>query len=335
MIGSVDNYNGYRDSAGGEGEGKSSGAYGIPETGPESTKIPDLKAAMKLYVVVFLLLLVFGSIAQGWHFETGMILTQWVIILVPALWFLRRYRVDLVNYVRFKALDWHFIPVIILLSASFWLLNMAIAAGMVTGLMEIGYEPVLVLDPPQTLQHYLVYIFILSVSAGICEEVMFRGTIMPALEDRGAVPAVVLSSLLFALFHVSFLNLFSTFILGAVMAVVVIKTGSLWGGMLYHMLNNFYAATYLYLAGQEETAAELDPQGLWALLPLAIMAGAGAYAGLRLLQNRSKVEPLLKHRGEGWLPRGWFNWLLVVSIVLFLVLAMLELALGFGWFEPF
>ncbi len=322
----MENYSGGDFKPGDEGQ---RGDPDSPLTGPGNP--PDLKAVMKLYVVVFLLLLVFGSIAQGLHFEIGMIITQWVIILIPALWFLRRYRVDPVRFVRFKALDWYFVPVIILLSASFWLLNMAVAAGLVTGLMEIGYEPIMVIEPPQTLQHYLVYLFILSISAGICEEVMFRGTIMPALEKYGIVPAVVFSSLLFALFHVSFLNLFSTFVLGAVMAVVVIKTGSLLGGILYHMLNNFYAATYLYLAGQEETAAEITPQDLWALLPLVIMAGAGAYAGLRLLQNRSRVEPLLESRESGWLPRGWFNWLLVVSIVFFLILAVFELAIGFGW----
>ncbi len=296
-------------------------------------KGPDLNAVMKLYLVVFLLLLVFGSLAQIWQFETGMIITQWVLILLPSLWFLRRHRVNWFAYGRFKALEWHFIPVIILLSASFWLLNMAVAAGLVTGLMEFGYEPIVVLEPPGTLQQYLVYIFILSISAGICEEVMFRGTIMPALEERGLVPAVVFSSLLFALFHISFLNLFSTFVLGVVMAVVVIKTGSLWGGILYHMLNNFYAATYLYLAGQQETAAEIDPQSLWGLLPLAILAGAGAYAGLRLLANRSKVKPLLENRAGGWLPQGWFNWMLIISIILFLLMAMLEMAVGFGWFD--
>ncbi len=322
----MENYSGSDFKPGDEGERVD---VSSPSTGPGST--PDLKAVMKLYVVVFLLLLVFGSIAQGLHFEIGMIITQWVIILIPALWFLRRYRVDRFSFVRFKTLNWHFIPVIILLSASFWLLNMAVAAGLVTGLMEIGYEPVMVLEPPQTLQHYLVYLFILSVSAGICEEVMFRGALMPALEKYGIVPAIVFSSFLFALFHVSFLNLFSTFMLGIVMAVVVIKTGSLLGGILYHMLNNFYAATYLYLAGQEETAAEISLQDLWALLPLVIMAGAGAYAGLRLLQSRSNVKPLLENRESGWLPRGWFNWLMVVSIIFFLILAMLELAIGFGW----
>ncbi len=297
-----------------------------------SLKKPDLRAAMKLYLVVFLLLLVFGSLAQTWNFEIGMIITQWVIILLPALWFLRRYRVNWIEYGRFKALEWHFIPVIILLSASFWLLNMAIAAGMITALMEFGYEPIVVLEPPATLQHYLVYIFVLSISAGICEEVLFRGTIMPAMEEKGLVPAIVFSSFLFALFHISFLNLFSTFVLGVVMAVVVIKTGSLWGGIIYHMLNNFYAATYLYLAGQQEAATEIDPQSLWALLPLAILAGAGAYAGLRLLANRSKVKPLLQSRAGGWLPEGWFNWMLIISLLLFLLMAMLEMAVGFSWF---
>jgi len=333
VIGSVDEYNVYNETNGREEEVITNGSR--LEKEPGGKKKPDLKAAMKLYVVVFLLLLVFGSLAQGLHFEIGMIITQWVIILLPALWFLRRYRVDRACFVRFKALEWRFVPVIILLSASFWLLNMAIAAGMVTGLMEIGYEPVVVLEPPQTLQHYLVYIFVLSISAGICEEVMFRGAIMPALEDGGVVPAIVFSSFLFALFHVSFLNLFSTFMLGAVMAVVVIKTGSLWGGILYHMLNNFYAVTYLYLAGQEETAAEIDPRLLWALLPLAILAAAGAYFGLRLLQEKSTIEPLLKSGSRQWLPRGWLNWLLALSVIFFLLLAMFELALGFGWLEPF
>jgi len=62
------------------------------------------------------------------------------------------------------------------------------------------------------------------------------------------VPAIIFSSLLFALLHGSLLSLISTFSLGVIMAVIVIKTGSLWGGIIYHMLNNFYAATYLFWA---------------------------------------------------------------------------------------
>lgn len=211
-----------------------------------------------------------------------------------------------------------------------WLLNMIFAVGMVTGLMELGYEPITVLEPPQNLQEYLSYLVVLSVFAGICEEVLFRGAIMPSLEEHGYVPAIVFSSLLFALFHVTFLNLFTTFILGMVMAVVVIKTGSLWGGILYHMLNNFIAATYLYFAGQQETATEVDPQGYLVLLPLLVIAVTGSIMGLRMLQSQSGMEPLLKNR-RGWLPRGWFSVAFVAAVILFLIMALLEFAIGFNW----
>jgi len=293
---------------------------------------PGLKSAMRLYVVVFLLLVVLGSLVQGLNFELGMLITQWVLILLPAVWILYRYRVDKVSFIRLTPFKARFIPVIIALSASFWVLNMVLAAGIVTGLTEIGFEPVVVLEPPQTFQHYLIFLFVVSISAGICEEVLFRGTIMPALEEHGAIPAIVLSSLLFALFHGSFLNLVSTFMLGAVIAVVVIKTGSLWGGILYHMLNNFYAITYLYLAGQQETATEIDPGALYGLLPLLVIAAIAAYFSLRVLHSRTGAESLFKKGRDSWLPRGWFSGLLVVGLVLFLLLAVLELAVGFGWF---
>ncbi len=292
---------------------------------------PDLRAAMRLYIFIFILLLTIGALAQTLHFEIGMIVTQVLLILLPALWFLRRHRVDISGFARLKPLRAGFVPTIIILAASMWVLNMIIASGMVTGLMEFGYEPITVLEPPETLQEYLILLLVLSVFAGICEEVLFRGAIMPSMEGHGLVPAVVFSSLLFALFHVTFLNLFSTFILGMVMAVVVIKTGSLWGGILYHMANNAIAVTYLYIAGQQETATEIDPQGYWVLLPLFLVAVAGSYFSLRLLQKQSGIEPLLKNR-KNWLPRGWFSAAFVAAVILFLIMALLEFAIGFNWF---
>ncbi|MFO7953089.1 MAG: CPBP family intramembrane glutamic endopeptidase [Bacillota bacterium] len=293
---------------------------------------PGLKSVMRLYVVVFLILLVVGSIVQGWNLEIGMLITQWILILLPAIWILTRYRVDRTSFIRLNPLKFDYIPVIILLSASFWLLNMVIAAGLVTGLTEFGYEPVVVLEPPQTFQHYLIYLLAIAVSAGICEEVLFRGTILPAIEEHGVIPAIIFSSLLFALFHGSFLNLISTFMLGAVIAVVVIKTGSLWGGVLYHMLNNFYAITYLYLVGQQETATEVDPQAFLGLIPLLLLGLVLAYFSLRLLHSKTKTKSLLKNQEGRWLPKGWFSGLMIVSLILFLAMAMLELAIGFGWF---
>jgi uncharacterized protein len=300
---------------------------GITPTGQ-----PDLKSVMRFFIAVFIILLLFASILQAWNFEIGMILTQVIFILLPALWFWRRHRVNQVTFARLYPLKAHFIPAIVILSASMWLLNLMFAALLVSGIMEFGFEPVVVIEPPQTVQQYLIYIVILSVFAGICEEVLFRGTIMPAMETHGLVPAIIFSSLLFALFHGSFLNFIGVFTLGVVIAVIVIKTNSLWGGILYHMLNNFYAATFLYITGQYEAAADVGTEELLVFLPLAIIAAAGLYYGLHLLHKQSKTEPLLRNR-MNWLPDGWLSWPLIIGLLIFLFMALLEMAIGFNWFN--
>jgi len=295
---------------------------------------PDLRSALRLYLFVFASLLLLGSYLQALHFEYGMIATQILIILLPAILYWRRFSVDQVAFARLRPLPLKFIPAIIILAASMWLVNVFLAAGLVGGLMELGYKPLVIIEPPTTWQQYLGYVVVLSVFAGICEEVLFRGTIMPALEQHGLVPAIIFSSLLFALLHGSLLSLISTFSLGVIMAVIVIKTGSLWGGILYHMLNNFYAATYLFWAGSMDAApARFGLQTYLALLPFLVVGLAGVVIGLRLLNKNSNHEPLLKNRAA-WLPSGWLSWPLYISLLLFLLIAAMEIAIGFGWFDP-
>jgi membrane protease YdiL (CAAX protease family) len=294
---------------------------------------PGLQSVMLLYLYVFVSLLLVGSFLQSLHFEYGMIATQVMFVLLPAIWYWRSFRVDQIVFARLNPLPLKFIPSIVLLAASFWFINMLIAAGLVGGLIELGYEPMVLIEPPSTWQEYLGYLVVLSVFAGICEEILFRGTIMPALEKHGLIPAVVFSSLLFALLHGSFLSLISTFSLGVIMAVIVIKTGSLWGGILYHMLNNFYAATYLFIAGRiDVTPAEVEPQAYLALLPFFVLGLAGVAAGLRQLDRHSDGESLFKNK-KNWLPTGWLGWPFYVSLILFMVIAIFEIAVGFSWID--
>ncbi len=299
---------------------------------PGQDQSPGLKSAQLLFLTVFLLLIFVGSVAQAWHFEYGMIITQVLIVLLPALWFWRRYKLNQIQFSRLAPLDLKYLPPIFIMVASFWLLNLIFAGALVLGLMELGFEPIVVIEPPRSFQQYLGYVLVLSVFAGICEEVLFRGTIMPSMESHGLVPAIVYSSLLFAILHGSLLNLVSTFSLGVIMAVIVIKTGSLWAGIIYHMLNNFIAATYLYLAGQHElaTAVEVDPRGYLVVLPLLALGVAGAWFSLSLLHRQSGAAPLLKNR-SGWLPRGWLYWPFVVGLVIYAFMALFELAIGFRW----
>ena len=316
---------------GGEGDSEDRDQFDVKRPLVQDQR-PGLKSAQLLFLVVFLLLIFVGSVAQAWHFEYGMIITQVLIVLLPAIWYWRRYKLNQVQFSRLTPLELKYLPPIFIMAASFWLLNMIFAGALVLGLMELGFEPIVVLEPPKSFQQYLGYVLVLSVFAGICEEVLFRGTIMPSMESHGLLQAVVYSSLLFAMLHGSLLNLVSTFSLGVIMAVIVIKTGSLWAGIAYHMLNNFIAATYLYLAGQNELAAtvEVDPSGYLAVLPLVALGLAGAWFSLSLLHRQSGAAPLLKNR-SGWLPRGWLYWPFIAGLFIYAFMAFFELAIGFSW----
>jgi len=68
-------------------------------------------------------------------------------------------------------------------------------------------------------------------------------------------------------------------------------------------------------------------------LVLVSLALAGAFGGLLILQKQSVVKPLLSNRGR-WFPRGWLNWATALMLIVFLILASLELLIGFGFFGP-
>ncbi|RQD75311.1 MAG: CPBP family intramembrane metalloprotease [Candidatus Syntrophonatronum acetioxidans] len=300
------------------------------EAGGAGRKTPAPGSLAKLLLFTFALLITIGSVVQVLNFEVGMFITQWLLILPPALWFLKRYKLDFVNFARFKSLDLKFVPTILILVVCAWITSMFVASALIGLLMNYGYEPLELIPPPETLGHLFIYYLVIAISAGVCEEVLFRGTIMPSLENQGHFPALMLSTLYFAFFHGSFTNLASIFFLGFIIGVVVIKTGSLLGGILYHFLNNALAVTYLYLASNYNLESLLMLDDYRVLILILLLALAGVFFGLRKLHEQGKGIYIWRDK-KRWLPRGWLNWAAVIVFLLFVIMASLELLMGFGF----
>lgn len=85
----------------------------------------------------------------------------------------------------------------------------------------------------------VLYGIVISVIPPIVEELLFRGMVLNGLRKYGDTFAVVASALLFGLYHGNFVQMVFAFIAGLVMALVVVRTGSLWPSILIHFLNNF------------------------------------------------------------------------------------------------
>lgn len=86
------------------------------------------------------------------------------------------------------------------------------------------------------------------IIVAIWEEFFFRGFIHNALRNRmGVWGAIIVSSLIFGLFHIIPLQIVGAFLLGLPLAWAYEKTGSLWLIIYMHALNNLLATLYFYL----------------------------------------------------------------------------------------
>ena len=78
-----------------------------------------------------------------------------------------------------------------------------------------------------------------SILAPIVEEALFRGLLYAALRKYfGVLPAMALTSLLFAGVHVNIISLVPIGLLSAVLCGVYEKRGSLWDPIIVHALFN-------------------------------------------------------------------------------------------------
>nr|WP_319489456.1 type II CAAX endopeptidase family protein [uncultured Caproiciproducens sp.] len=90
-------------------------------------------------------------------------------------------------------------------------------------------------DEPMVL---VLYFITIAIIPPLVEELIFRGMILHSLRKYGDSFAIVASAVLFGLYHGNFVQMVFAFIAGLVMALVVVRTNSLWTSILIHLFNN-------------------------------------------------------------------------------------------------
>lgn len=110
----------------------------------------------------------------------------------------------------------------------------------------------------------------LAAIPALCEELLFRSVFFRALAARSVAAALVLSPLLFAMFHLSAPRLLPAATVGLVASVVMWRSASSWAAISCHFANN---AALIAIAA-EPGVGELLPAGLWGVLG-ALALGAG------------------------------------------------------------
>ncbi len=128
-----------------------------------------------------------------------------------------------------------------------------------------------------------VRVFLYVITAPIVEELVFRKTLCDRLLALGEWPAVLLSGVMFALFHGNLNQFVYAFVLGTAFAYIYIKTGNILLTIGAHMIINFYGSVLSILI---ITYAPVAIQ-----VAFSVFVYAALIAGIVLIiKNRKKVS---------------------------------------------
>ncbi|MFT4623168.1 MAG: sodium transport system permease protein [Myxococcota bacterium] len=104
-------------------------------------------------------------------------------------------------------------------------------------------------------------LLLIALLPAVCEELLFRGALLGLLRDGLSTRwAVLLTAVAFAFLHLDVPRLGSTFVLGVVLGLLTVRTGSLWPAIAAHAANN--ATAVLWSTLDELTAAWLGAAGV-------------------------------------------------------------------------
>ena len=102
----------------------------------------------------------------------------------------------------------------------------------------VGVTPSVSLPQIDTPLNIILALLAVVILPPLAEESLFRGVILNSYEHHGIMKATFLSALVFALSHFNPAQFVHQFILGALLAFLVLTTGSIWYSIVIHLLNN-------------------------------------------------------------------------------------------------
>ncbi|MBA2661022.1 MAG: CPBP family intramembrane metalloprotease [Bradymonadaceae bacterium] len=143
----------------------------------------------------------------------------------------------------------------------------------------------------------------IAVAAPICEEVLFRGAILPEQRvTQGVTTAIVVNGLLFALMHLNPVSFVPLAIIGSFFAYLTIRTQSLWPAIIAHAALNTANGVVLPrltegMAGPEESASLLEL--LAAIAVLGVVAFGLWWLLAQLLGRSGRNERFSEPSPEG------------------------------------
>jgi sodium transport system permease protein len=238
--------------------------------------------------VLFLLLFYVGSALQTWRPQLGLLATLWLVLLAPTLALAWYARLDLRETFALRRAPRGAWPATVMLA-----LGAIVVVNALNGFIEqhiLPTPPELVealerfFPRPESPLEWTATLFVAAITPAVCEELIFRGFILSSVRKHvRPMTAAIVTGIAFGAFHLSVHRLFGTAALGVLMAIVVLRTGSIYPAMLFHALNNGLSIIAAHTLGDAPDAT----------IPAAaiVLGGAVMAVALVILYRLRPLEP--------------------------------------------
>ena len=185
----------------------------------------NVMSVNSLTLVLAIIFLTFGFNIQEKYSFWGTFITEIFIILIPAI--LISSTGNIKEVLKIKKISGESILktiILVILSYPVILLLNGIFLSLLSNFIEYKNFPMELMLQNVPIFNYLIFMCLVPA---ICEEVFFRGTLTNAYNVYGERFAIVVSALVFALFHFDIQNFIAPFLLGLLFSSLIEVTGSI------------------------------------------------------------------------------------------------------------
>ncbi|NTW71126.1 MAG: CPBP family intramembrane metalloprotease [Eubacteriaceae bacterium] len=196
------------------------------------------KSGMWLFLIMFSVFIAGSLIISLFFYKEFALYHELADILIPCLLYLLITRQPVLRTLRLdKGLNKQNVLRIFQLFLVSFLIKYGVnyLATIFTG-VDTGAVTMKVLEMVPDLFIFFIAVAVIPV---FLEEILVRGVILDRFRDTNLLQSAVITGLMFGFMHLDPGQLGYATALGIMIACIVLVTGSLWGGILFHFFNNF------------------------------------------------------------------------------------------------
>lgn len=91
---------------------------------------------------------------------------------------------------------------------------------------------------PEQKGYLIIFLIYVCFLGPVLEEIIFRGFILKSMQKYGNLTAILVSSIMFSMFHLNLVQFVNPVLIGIILAFIAIKSESIIPSVIAHMFNN-------------------------------------------------------------------------------------------------